>query len=217
MKHEIRDIKNLEKYVQQMVELKARLAYLEERKPSKEDRFGVENAALHIRKIIELFAFSLMSLQKDAYKEYRNSAGADFLKDWNGRDILNNLTKLNPDMFFNPIKKEKQIQADGAKSIQLMDERDVYTVKRLNKLYERCGGVLHVSNPWKNCNKIESFSGELPSIIRKLASTFEDQAILVNHWDSNESTAVIVTLTGHNRNPSYSLALSNGNFGFGKV
>ena len=217
MMREIRAQINLEKYVQQMVELKARLSYLKEKPPSKEDRFSIENAALHIRKIIELFAFSLMSLQKEEYKKYRNSAGADFLKDWNGRDILNNLANLNPDMFFKPTDKEIQIQADGVRNVQLRDETEVYTIKRLNKLYERCGGVLHVSNPWKDCNKVESFGGELPSITKKLLSTFEDQTILVNHWDSVESTVVIVTLTGANGSPAYHLALGNGNFCFGKV
>ncbi len=217
MKQEIRDKRNLEKYVQQMIELKARLAHLKSNPAGKEDRFGVENSALHIRKIIELFAFSLMSLQKEEYKKYRKSSGADFLKDWNGREILYHLTNLNPDMFFKPIEKEIQVQPDGVKGVALKDEKSVYTIKRLSKLYDRCGGILHVSNPWKNCNKIESFSGELPSITEKLLSTFEDQAILVNHWDSGESSVVIVTLTGANSSPSYHLALGNGNFGFGSV
>jgi hypothetical protein len=69
----------------------------------------------------------------------------------------------------------------------------------------------------KNCNKIESFSGELPSIVRKLTATFENQAILVNHWDSNESTVVILTLSDSNGIPSYVLALGAGNFGIGEV
>jgi hypothetical protein len=149
MKSEIRDKKNLDKYLQQMVELKARLAHLKVLMISKGDRFSAESSALHIRKIIELFAFSLMSLQKDAYREFRNLAGADFIKDWNGRDILNNLAKLYPDLLFRPIEKEVGIQPDGTKNIVFMKEVEVYTVKRLNKLYERCGGVLHVSNPWK--------------------------------------------------------------------
>jgi len=217
MKKEIRDRRNLEKYVQQMTELKARLSHLENNPAGKDDRFSIENSALHIRKIIELFAFSLMSLQKEEYKNYRKSSGADFLKDWNGRDILYNLTSLNPDMFFKPIEKEAQVQPDGVKRMILKDDKEVYTIKRLSKLYERCGGILHVTNPWKNCNKVESFSGELPSITKKLLSTFEDQSILVNHWDSGESTVVIVTLTGVNSNPSCHLALGNGNFGFGTV
>lgn len=217
MKQEIRDKRNLEKYVQQMVELKARLSHLKENPAGKGDRFAIENSALHIRKIIELFAFSLMSLHKEEYKRYRQSSGADFLKDWNGRDILYNLTNLNPDMFFKPIEKQLKVQPDGVKSVTLKDEKSVYTIKRLSKLYDRCGGILHVSNPWKHCNKIESFSGELPSITQKLLSTFEDQTIMVNHWDSGESTVVIVTLTGVNSSPSYHLALGAGNFGFGTV
>lgn len=207
---EIRDRKNLEKYVQQMLELKARLSYIKEN-GSKKDRFQIENTALHIRKIIETFAFSLMSLQKDSYRKYRESANADFLNDWNGREILNNLLKLNPDLFFEPIQKEIRA-VDGTKVIQPLDKKQVYSIKQLSKLYERCGGILHVSNPWKNCKKIESFGGELPRIIERLSLTFEDQSILVNHWKSNISTAVIVTLTGQGGNPSIYLAVSDGNF-----
>ncbi|PVZ72288.1 hypothetical protein [Pelagibaculum spongiae] len=214
MKREIRDRKNLEKYTQQMGELKERLEFLKSYKNTKKDRFLVENSALHVRKIVELFAFSLMSLQKDLYKVYRQNAGIDFLKDWNGRDILTKLISLNPDCYFKPIRRELMVKPNGVKEITFIDEKECYTVKRLGRLYERCGGVLHVTNPWKSCNKTESFHGELPSIIRKLVATFENQSILVNHWQSQDSTVVLVHLAGEAGKPSYSLAEGGGNFRF---
>ena len=186
-----RDQKNLERYLLQMTELKSRLGFISTYENKIKDRFVVEMTALQIRKIIELIAFSLISIHHETYKKYRANVGEDFINDWNGRDIINNLLKLNPDFLFKPILKEVLVQPDGTKDLQLQNEKECYTLKRLSKLYDRCGGILHVMNPWKNCNKVESFHGELKSIIKKLNATFEDHVILINHWSQNQSTAVI--------------------------
>lgn len=214
MIEDIRNSKNLKVYLNQLEEVKARLSFVKAYSNEEKDRFLIELHALQLRKIIELVAFSLMAIHKVKYKEYRESASKDFKNDWNGRDIITSIMALNPDMFFRASEKEFSLQNDGTKQIQLKPEKDCYTLKLLAKLYDRCGGILHVENPWKQSTKVDQFHKELPSIIRRLSSTLQDHVVLVNHWNSNESTAVIFTLGGKDEKPTYALAQAPGNFAF---
>jgi len=215
MNKDIRSSKNLKVYLDQLIEIKARLDYIANYSNLNKNRFVIETHALQVRKLIELLAFSLLSIHQTRYKGNRANAGQDFRKDWNGRDILNNILKINPDMFFRPAYSGFSIQGDGAKQVKLRDDKDCFTIKRLAKLYDRCGGVLHVANPWLYSNKIESFHHDLPSIISKLKLTLIDHVVLVNHWESEKSTAVIFTFNGQDGKPTYALAEAPGNFTFG--
>lgn len=212
MIEDIRNSKNLKVYLEQLEEVKARLSFVAAYSNEERDRFVIESHALQIRKLIELIAFSLVAIHRVKYKEYREKAGKDFKNDWNGRDIITNIMSLNPDMFFKASEKGFNLQNDGTKQIQLKPEKDCYTLKRLAKLHSRCGGILHVENPWKLSSKVEQFHNELPSIIRKLCNTLQDHVVLVNHWDNNESTALLFTLGGEDETPTYALSQAQGNF-----
>jgi hypothetical protein len=214
---DIRDSKNLKIYLEQLGEIKIRLEHIANYINEDKDRFVIEFHALQVRKIIELVAFSLLAIHSTNYKDFRAKVGIDFTNDWNGRDIITNVLKLNPDMFFRAVYNGFTKQQDGTKQLKLREESECYTLKRLVKLYDRCGGILHVSNPWNNSNKIESFHNELPSIIKKLESTLSDHVVLVNHWKCGESTVVVFTLSGTDGKPSYSLAAAPGNFTFGNI
>jgi hypothetical protein len=214
MIEDIRNSKNLKIYLEQMEEVKARLEFISNYSNPERDRFVIETHALQIRKLIELLAFSLMAIHQTKYKGFREKVGQDYTKDWNGRDIITNLLKINPDMFFRASEKQPLILDDGTKQIQLKPEKECYTLKRMAKLYDRCGGVLHVANPWKESNKIDSFHHELPSIIEKLNNTLLNHIVLVNHWDEKESTAVLFTLCDNGEKPTYALAEAPGNFSF---
>jgi len=217
MIEDIRSSKNLKVYLEQLEEVKARLAFIEVYSNEQKDRFIIESHALQIRKLIELMAFSLMAIHRTKYKEYRENVGKDYKNDWNGRDIITSIISLNPDMFFRASAKSASLQEDGTKQVQLKPETDCYTLKRLAKLYDRCGGILHVENPWKASTKVNQFHSELPSIIKKLTNTFQDHAVLVNHWDQKESTALLFSLSGHGEKPTYALAQAPGNFSFANV
>ncbi len=214
MIEDIRSSKNLKVYLEQLEEVKARLAFIAAYSNEQKDRFLIESHALQIRKLIELMAFSLMAIHRNKYEEYRGNVGKDYKNDWNGRDIITSILSLNPDMFFRASAKSASLQEDGTKQVQLRPETDCYTLKRLAKLYDRCGGILHVENPWKSSSKIEQFHNELPSIIKKLTNTLQDHIVLVNHWDQEESTALLFTLSGQDEKPTYALAQASGNFTF---
>lgn len=201
-------------YLEQLKEVKARLSFVEAYSNERKDRFVIESHALQLRKLIELIAFSLMAIHKVKYKEYREGAGKDFRNDWSARDIIISILDLNPDMFFRASEKGFSLQNDGTKQVQLKPEKECYTLKRLAKLHNRCGGILHVENPWKQSTKVDQFHNELPSIIRKLSNTIQDHVVLVNHWDHEESTVLLFTLSGKDEIPTYALAQAPGNFTF---
>ncbi|RYY01350.1 MAG: hypothetical protein EOO53_18935 [Gammaproteobacteria bacterium] len=213
MLEDIRDIENVQVYIKHLEEIKARLSYVSGYSKSNKDRFVIEAHALQIRKIIELIAFSLVSIHRAIYKKYRENRGGDYTKDWNGREILNNVLNINPNMFFRSLHKKYIGQQDGSKQIEMREESEYYSLKQLAKLYDRCGGILHVENPWNNSNKINSFHYELPSIVKKLQVTFLDHAILFNHWQDKQSTVLIFSLSD-SEDPSCAIAQSNGNFKF---
>lgn len=214
---DIRNSKNLKVYLEQLEEVKARLSFVASYSNEKRDRFVIESHALQIRKLIELIAFSLIAIHRVKYEEYREKVGKDFKNDWNGKDIITNIMSLNPDMFFRASEKGFNLQSDGTKQVQLKPEKDCYTLKRLAKLHSRCGGVLHVENPWKKSSKVEQFHNELPSIIKKLSNTLQDHVVLVNHWNNNESTALLFTLGSKDETPTYALSQAQGNFAFGST
>ena len=214
MIEDIRNNRNLKVYLEQLEEVKARLAFVEAYSNEPKDRFVIESHTLQIRKLIELMAFSLMAIHRTKYQEYRGNVGKDYKNDWNGRDILTSILSLNPDMFFRASEKGGSLQKDGAKQVQLKLETECYTLKRLAKLYDRCGGILHVENPWKKSSKVEQFHNELPSIIQKLTNTFQDHVVLVNHWSQEESTVLLFTLSGKGEKPTYAVAQAPGNFTF---
>jgi hypothetical protein len=189
MIEDIRNSKNLKVYLEQLEEVKARLSFVAVYSNEERDRFVIESHALQIRKLIELIAFSLIAIHRVKYKEYREKVGKDFKNDWNGRDIITNIMSLNPDMFFRASEKDFNLQNDGTKQV-------------------------HVESPWKQSSKVEQFHNELPSIIRKLSNTLQDHVVLVNHWDNNESTALLFTLGSKDETPTYALSQAQGNFAF---
>ncbi|MEN9657349.1 MAG: hypothetical protein RL571_814 [Pseudomonadota bacterium] len=211
---DIRNILNLNIYLEQLEEIKIRLAYISAYSNESKDRFVIESHALQIRKLTELVSFSLLAIHKTKYKVFRSNAGKDFRNDWNGRDIITNILLLNPDMFFKPSEKGFSLQRDGTKQIQLKPENQCYTLKLLAKLYDRCGGVLHIENPWKKSTKVDQFHADLPSIISKLNNTLQDHIVLVNHWNQSESTAIVFSLNENDIKPTYVLAQASGNFAF---
>jgi hypothetical protein len=64
MIEDIRDNKNIAVYLKQLIEIKARIDYIDNYTNANKDRFVVETHALQIRKIIELIAFSLVAIHR---------------------------------------------------------------------------------------------------------------------------------------------------------
>ncbi len=103
----------------------------------------VESICLQIRKILELIAFSSLIANKDIYSAQHKK----FAEHWNARLVLQDLERVNPDFYPNPIII-KPSSAPGIVSDWTNRQGDFLTKEQFIKVYEKCGGLLHAENPY---------------------------------------------------------------------
>lgn len=111
----------------------------------------IEICFLQIRKIIEQICFACILCDEKRYKEVREMEGftsekdhGDYTKDWNSKIILKRLKDLSP--HFMPIPLG-QMSSDNGK--HHFDQADIRTThKQLIRMYEKCGGFLHILRPF---------------------------------------------------------------------
>ena len=190
-----RSEKQIALYLTQMQEIKHRAAYIKTCMPGNIGRIEVENLALQVRKIIELVAFSQISIHLRKYKDRRSYIGDNYEEDWNARSIFNNVKRLNPDSYPIPINPAFQVKPDGTKHFELLDKSSYLSKSQLLKLYDRCGGLLHADNPWKeHGSKCDNFKKDLPEKLELLKNLLNYHAILVNHWEEGISTTLLIAM-----------------------
>lgn len=86
----------------------------------------IESACLQIRKVLELIALGSLVLNRKEFERIN----AEFAKCWNARLILQNIERLNPDFYPNPIQ-----DVNG----QLVDIKSGFlTRKKFPKVYKKC-------------------------------------------------------------------------------
>jgi len=104
---------------------------------------NLETICLQVRKILELIALgSMVANHKEFSKQHEK-----FHKYWHAERILNDIEKMNPSFYPQPIEKIL-IPQDGVKA-QRVNVKDGYlTKKEFVKVYNKCGGILHADNPF---------------------------------------------------------------------
>ncbi len=138
--------KERQKYAQVMNEIKKRVKVVHSFLSNETNGIyrapHIEIICLQIRKILELIALaSLVVNQKIFLKKIQ-----DLQKMWNAKMILKDIKRLNPDFYPKPIKEVPSSTA-GVKS-KLLDIQDGFlTEKEFETVYEKCGRILHASNP----------------------------------------------------------------------
>jgi hypothetical protein len=139
---------DIEKYCLQMEEVKSRIAFLESVLEGLislgRNDFDAELLAVHIRKILELIAFSSMIANKDQYSLLHQN----FAKHWNAKDLLDRLESINPDFYPLPVKIES-VNSEGVKNLQPI-EKKYLTKNQFISLYDRCSSLLHTKNPYSD-------------------------------------------------------------------
>lgn len=195
-----------------MSELKFRLEHMEELNGKKFSRIEIENIALQVRKIIEVIAFSSITLHRKKYSDYRSEAGNNYETDWNAKTIFNTVTKVNGDYY--PISLNPEFSNNnGAKHFDRIEGKESYNEKQLVRLYDRCGGLLHACNPWgEGDSKFNNFGSDIPKVISGLRKTFAFHAVVVNHFKENASTALIIILNEKDQDPMYYVGGADGNY-----
>lgn len=141
-------------YESMMMEVKFRIKVIDDylgKSNSKLAPLDSEICFLQIRKIIEQVCFACISCDEKRYKDFRELEGlasdinhGDYTKDWNSEFILKSLNNISP--YFMPRPLGQLVIKNGKKHF---DKTDLETTnKKLIKMYQKCGGFLHMLRPF---------------------------------------------------------------------
>jgi|GEM_PF-6357540 len=211
----IKDIRNHRgqlQYLSNLSQIKRRLKHIDATWTESFDDFQTEALCLQIRMIVELISFGLLALHEQTYRQFRALENKSAEDDWNSREITYLISKINPSLTFIPIDPNFKLMPDGTKHHQDRPKNETYRLNNLNKIYERCGKILHVPNHLKKTTTIETFHKEIPSIVKKLRLSLQDHVVLTNHISEQEATALIFSLGSLEQAPYCTNAQSTGNF-----
>lgn len=153
-------------YLQQMEEIKNRVSFarsfLNSEMSPEDELFGYEIVCVHLRKILELIAFSTLAANKEEYSRVHD----DFSKKWNAKKLLRTIEKINPDFYPKPVK----FLHTDSKEVKVLDyikdgflHRDDWL-----KLYDLCSTVLHVWNPYDEKERHINFEKSVTEWVQRI-------------------------------------------------
>lgn len=158
-------------YAQYMEEIKQRIQvirnFINSNLSFGNDNFNYEFACVHLRKILELIAFSTLAANKEEYSRIHQ----DYAKKWNTKKLLNSISKINPEYYPKPVKLG-HVNEDGSKHFENIAS-GFLEKKDWEKLYDLCSEVLHVWNPYKNKAKYLNFEKPITEWVDKIQSLLE--------------------------------------------
>jgi hypothetical protein len=197
-------------YIDCMKQLKFRLQYIDQLinfTSGEHSAFALESAALQLRKILEIIAFSSIAPCKGLYEKIRFEYDkSDYRKDWNANSILITMDKINPDFYPNPFKFSTDlVEHDGKSGREISPLNEEYlTRKRFEKLYTRLGKFLHADNPWGADKGLTHFKNDLPEIIAHIKQLLNYHLVQIK---SDNSLKLWMVLMGtYDQNPRMLIA-----------
>lgn len=102
----------------------------------------VESIYLQFRKILELITMASLSASPEYMARYDR-----FRRHYNGKRILGDLEKVNPDFYPRPTRQV--VDPDSGKVVKVVDvESGFLTKDEYVELYDICGHLLHADNPY---------------------------------------------------------------------
>ncbi len=152
---------DIQKYIWAMTEIKLRIEVIDNllngTKSTGQFPTDMECVALQFRKVLELIALSSMCANKDVYSAKREN----FYKDWNGKRILDDLEKVNPDFYPQPTKQI--VDEKTGRVIKIEKIKEDYLTKDLYiELYDKCSEHLHSYNPYSKYPNLDDLKADFP-------------------------------------------------------
>lgn len=128
-----------------------------------------ESICLQVRKILELIALASLVANKEAYSMNR----ANFKKDWHAKRILKSIEGVNQNFYPSPTKQVLDKAGERVVSVKKI-KSGFLTRSDFEKIYDRCGGLLHAQNPFAQSKNIDNFIKVVPKWMDKIMT-------LLNH------------------------------------
>lgn len=103
----------------------------------------IEAIYLQFRKVLELIAFgSLVANKEEFSKQYEK-----FSKFWHAERLINDMEQVNPNFYPVPVSQETSEDPKIFRELKKIEE-GFLTKKDFVKLYNKCGALMHASNPY---------------------------------------------------------------------
>ncbi|MDB6025082.1 MAG: hypothetical protein JWM68_1305 [Verrucomicrobiales bacterium] len=103
----------------------------------------VETVYLQFRKMLELIAFGSLVANKQLFSQIY----ADFSKLWNARKLLDDLQKVNPHFYPQPMNEVPSTTPNVVNDL-VPKTSGFLTRDEFVTLYKKCGKILHSENPY---------------------------------------------------------------------
>ncbi|MBT6345407.1 MAG: hypothetical protein HOJ49_01585, partial [Nitrospina sp.] len=149
-----------------MEEIKNRVSFvrsfLSSETPPENELFGYEIICVHLRKILELIAFSTLVANKKEYAWVHE----DFSKKWNAKKLLKTLEKINPSFYPKPVKFIN-VDPNGVKVLDNIKDGFLHKEDWL-KLYDLSSTVLHVWNPYDGKERYINFGKSVTEWVQRI-------------------------------------------------
>lgn len=167
----VESLETIKLYLANMEDIKSRLAVVDRLTEGNltlhRDDFDYEIACIHLRKTLELIAYSSIIANKDDYSRVHSK----FSSHYRAKFILTEVEKINADFYPKPVYLESMSET-GVKHLAFVTD-GFLTRDEFEALYDRCSDVLHVWNPYNPRPRQVHFGypvGQWVEHIRKLLS-----------------------------------------------
>ncbi|MCR8921461.1 hypothetical protein NO559_01675 [Dasania sp. GY-MA-18] len=126
----------------------------------------IESEALQLRKLLELIAFSSLVSYQNAYRTVRS----DIAKDWHAARILRKIEDINPEFYPVPV--------DGFNKQSWTKVQSGYlTRKQFERLYDKCGAMLHSQNPFSKGKSSLAFHKKVPEYLDRIETLLSEHLV----------------------------------------
>ena len=162
-------MENPEEYLNVLTEIKRRTKVIDDI-ISADSRLryratSIETACLQIRKILELIAFGSLIANVRIYSaQYKR-----FAEHWNARIMLRDMERVNPNFYPSPII-QKPSAVTGIDMDWSSRGPDYLTKDDFLIAYEKCGGVLHATNPYGEATDFDAYQTNLIQWRKKIVN-----------------------------------------------
>lgn len=140
--------------------------------------FAMEQACMHLRKMLELIALSSLAAHKSAYSK----AYADFAKHWNAELLLRDLERIHPSFYPVPFVEKPAIPPAIGYELAHITE-GFLTKEEFVAVYKKCGAMLHASNPFGSKPSLHFYEKSMPLWRSKIARLLNVHVIVLSGTD----------------------------------
>jgi len=134
----------------------------------------LETIYLQFRKILELIALGSLVVNKKEVEKHKQK----FDKWWHAERILKDVEKLNPDFYPKPIRDSDGSADKRIIPYEISPVKDGFLTREdFAKLYDICGEILHVDNPFGNKVDYSKYEKEMIGWLKKIMTLLNSHTI----------------------------------------